>query len=601
MLTSKCSEASAGLACSRGLACEKVFVCRYVTIGIRRAKLFVTMTRTIGRVVFVVCLVFGMTAVGRGQSTSPGIDVLTHRYDTWRTGANLAETTLTVKKVAGQHFGKIFEREVDGDIFAQPLIKTGVVVPGVGTRNIVYVATVNNSLFAFDADTPGAGKPLWCVGKAVFGEPVPKTEVVDLPAPLEYLNFDTKIGIVGTPVIDPDSSTIYVVAFSKTNNNEHRFRIHAFDLASGREKTEMHSPMTVEASYLGNGVGSVDGKIRFDPRKMLNRPALLLVDGTLYLAFTAHLDGEPKFDYHGWIMAYNAKTLKQLALVNTTPDGIQGGIWQSGGGLSAEKREGTYPLIYAVVSNGSVGGRNYAESLMQLYPAELMSTKQVFVPGNHEFLNDRDLDLSTAPLLIPDLPLAIVCSKEGKCYVVDRADMHLVQEFQAGVNSYGGERTSNIHGAPVAWRDDKGVLRLFLWGEEDYLRSFQFTGTRFVGAGKSKMRAPEKSMPGGMLTLSSNGSIEGTAIVWASVPVKGDANIGTVEGILRAFDASNVEIELWNSSSNEGRDGLGMFAKFCPPAVANGKVYMATFAEPSKAGQTGHPNKLVVYGLLPGN
>ena len=526
--------------------------------------------------------------------------MLTHRYNSWRTGANLSESVLTTRNVAGQHFGKLFEREVDGDIYAQPLIKTGIVVPGVGMRNVVYVATVNNSLYAFDAETCGADKPLWRVGKEVFGEPVPKREVVDLAPNLEYLNFDAKVGIVATPVIDADSGTIYVAAYSK-NGNEHRFRLHAFDLASGREKKELNSPMVIEASYLGNGVGSVDGKIRFDPRKMLNRPALLLSEGTLYLAFTAHMDGEPKFDYHGWIMAYDAKTLKQLAVVNTTPDGIQGGVWQSGGGLAAEDREGTYPLIYAVVANGSVGGRNYGESLMQLYPGGLMSSKQVFTPNNHEYLNDRDLDLSTAPLLIPDMPLAIACSKEGKCYVVDRSDMRLVQEFAAGVNSYGGERPANIHGAPVIWRDNKGTLRLYVWGEEDYLRAFQYSGQQFVPAGKSKVRAPEKSMPGGMLSISSNGSTEGSAIVWASVPLTGDANVATVEGILRAFDAADIEKEVWNSSQNGPRDSVGMFAKFCPPVVANGRVYMATFAEPAKAGHAGRPNELVVYGVLPGN
>jgi hypothetical protein len=546
-----------------------------------------------------VCFLAGLPKIATTQLTPAGTDVLTHRYDPSRTGANLSESVLTTKNVASQHFGKLFEREVDGDIYAQPLIKTGVVVPGAGIRNVVYVATVNNSLYAFDADAPGATKPLWHIGKDVFGEPVPKNEVVDLPPNVQYLNFDTNVGIVATPVIDPDTATIYVVAYSKTGNG-HRFRLHAFDLACGIEKKDLNSPQVIEASYLGNGVGSVDGKIRFDPRKMLNRPALLLAQGILYLAFTAHLDGEPKFDYHGWIMAYSAKTLKQVSVVNTTPDGIQGGIWQSGGGLAAEYRDGTYPMIYATVANGSVGGRNFAESLMQLYPGELMSVKQVFTPGDHEYLNDRDLDLSTAPLLIPEMPIAIVCSKHGKCYVVDRSDMRLIQEFAAGVNSYGGERPANVHGAPVAWRDNHGNLRLYVWGEEDYLRQFQYDGQRFVPAGKSKVRAPEKSMPGGMLSVSSNGSIEGSAIVWASVPVSGDANIATVEGILRAFDAADVEKELWNSQ-NQTRDALGMFAKFCPPVVANGKVYMATFAEPLKAGHAGRPNKLVVYGILAGN
>lgn len=556
------------------------------------------MTNRISRLTLLVCLLSLVASVLRAQPTPTGVDVLTQRYDNWRTGANTAETSLTTKNVAGQHFGKLFEREVDGDIYAQPLIKTGVTVPGVGMRNVIYVATVNNTLFAFDADKPEASKPFWCVGKEVFGEPVPKQEVVDLPPNQEYLNFDTKVGIVATPVIDPDTSTIYVVAYSKVGK-DHRFRLHAFDLTNGREKTEMNSPTLIEASYLGNGVHSVDGKIRFDPRKMLNRPALLLADGTLYLAFTSHLDGEPKFDYHGWIMAYNAKTLKQLAVVNTTPDGIQGGIWQSGGGLAAEKRDNTYPLVYAVVSNGSVGGRNYSQSLMQLYPGELMSTKQVFIPSNHEYLNDRDLDLCSAPVLLPDLPLAIACSKQGKCYVVNRSDMRLVQELAAGTNSYGGERLSNIHGTPIPWRDNKGVLRIYVWGEEDYLRAFQFNGVEFVGAGKSKVRAPEMSMPGGMLSLSANGSIEGSAIIWASIPLQGDANAGTVEGILRAFDAADVEKELWNSNLSRDRDHLGMFAKFCPPVVANGKVYMATFAEPAKAGKAPQPNKVVVYGLLP--
>ena len=517
------------------------------------------MTNRTLELLWLVCLLNAAVRIASAQPTPNGVDVLTHRYDTWRTGANLSETVLTTRNVAGLRFGKLFEREVDGDIYAQPLLKTGVVVPGVGMRNIVYVASVNNSLYAFDADSPAANKPLWWV----------REEVVDLPPNQEYLNFDTKVGIVATPVIDPDTSTIYVVAYSKTGNT-HRFRLHAFDLASGREKTEMHSPMAIDASYLGNGVRSVDGKICFDARKMLNPPALLLAAGVLYLAFTSHLDGEPKFDYHGWIMAYDAKTLKQLAVVNTTPDGIQGGIWQSGGGLAAEQRDGTYPLIYATVANGSVGGRNYGETLMQLYPGELMSTKQAFTPANHEYLNDRDLDRSTAPLLIPDLPIAV-------------GALRTIMELR-----YRGATIRALYVCTCGAR------------RTTYGRS-NSTGFVSVGAGTSQVRAPEKSMPGGMLSLSSNGSIEGSAIVWASVPVKDDANAGTVEGILRAFDAADVEKELWNSNLNAAWDRVGMFAKFCPPVVANGKVYMATFAEPVKAGQSASANKLVVYGLLTGN
>ncbi|HEY3841277.1 MAG TPA: hypothetical protein VGL72_32120 [Bryobacteraceae bacterium] len=549
---------------------------------------------------FIAMVVLTASVAIPAQPPAQKVDVLTNRYDPGRSGVNLRETSLTAKNISAAQFGKIFEREVDGDMYAQPLIKTNVNIPGVGTRDVVYVATVNNSLYAFDAESPGQSQPYWHVTSKVLGQPVPKSAVTDLPKDQEYLNFDSKIGIVATPVIDDQSNTIYVVNQSVTGTDYH-FHIHAFDLATGREKSEMHSPIEIQAAISGNGVANEEGRIRFRSRKMLNRPGLLLMEGVLYLAFTAHLDGEPKFDRHGWIMAYQASPLKQLAVVCTTPDGIQGGVWQSGVGLAAERRDNTpYPLIYSVVANGSVGGRNFAQSILQLYPGELLSVKQAFTPTEQAYQNDNDLDLSTGPVLLPDLPFILGCSKDGKCYLVDRVNMHLVQEFRAGTNSYGGDRQPNVHGAPVLWRDTYNNLQLYVWAEEDFLRGFQFDGQRFQAAGKSGMRAPENSMPGGMLTLSANGKTLGSAVLWASLPISGDANMGTVPGILRAFDAANIGTELWNSEQSGGRDHLGMFAKFCPPVVANGKVYMATFAQPQKSGKT-TPNKLVVYGLLNGS
>jgi hypothetical protein len=545
-------------------------------------------------IVLLACFVLRVPAQNPGSK----VDVLTNRYDIGRTGANLREAVLNAKNVASSQFGKIFEREVDGDIYAQPLVKTGVNIPNVGSRDVVYVATVNNSLYAFDATSPAQSSPYWHVTNKVLGEPVPKSDVTDLPAGQEYQNFDSRIGIVATPVIDDQGGTIYVVAQSKSAG-EYHFRLHAFDLATGREKVEMHSPVEIQASYSGNGAANEDGRIRFRPRKMLNRSGLLLINGVLYLAFTTHLDGEPKFEGHGWIMAYEASSLKQLGAVCTTPDGIQGGVWQSGTGLAAEVRDGApYPLVYAVVANGTVGGRNFGQSILQLYPGGMLSIKLAFTPADHAYQNDHDLDLSAGPVLIPDLPFVLGCDKAGKCYLVDRSNMRLVQEFQAGLNSYGGERPSNIHGAPVAWRDSNNNLQLYLWGEEDFLRAFQFDGQRFVAAGKSTMRAPEKSMPGAMLTLSANGKAADSAVLWASLPISGDANMETVPGVLLAFDASHVEKELWNSEQDSGNNRLGMFAKFCPPVVANGKVYMATFADPSAGGKSTARNKLVVYGLL---
>ena len=434
------------------------------------------------------------------------MDVLTNRYDISRTGANLREVVLNAKNVAPSQFGKIFEREVDGDIYAQPLVKTNVNIPNVGSRDVVYVATVNNSLYAFDATSPTQSKPYWHVTNKVLGEPVPKSEVTDLPAGQEYQNFDSKIGIVATPVIDDQGGTIYVVAQSKSAG-EHHFHLHAFDLATGREKVEMHSPVEIQASYSGNGAASEDGRIRFRPRNMLNRPGLLLINGVLYLAFTTHLDGEPKFEGHGWIMAYDASSLKQLAAVCTTPDGIQGGVWQSGTGLAAEMRDGApYPLLYAVVANGSVGGRNFGQSILQLYPGGLLSIKLAFTPADHAYQNDHDLDLCAGPVLLPDLPFVLGCDKAGKCYLVDRSNM------RAGSGISGGReqlwrRTpfqySRGAGGLARLQQQSAILRLGRGGlpARVPVRWASFRSR----PGKSTMRAPEKSMPGGMLTLSANG------------------------------------------------------------------------------------------------
>ena len=530
-------------------------------------------------------------SVGSGDSPqNTGVDVLTNRYNIERTGANLHEAVLNVNNVNSNDFGKIFEREVDGDIYAQPLIKAQVNIPDVGLRDVVYVATENNSLYAFDASSPERNRPYWHLTSDVFGDAVPKSRVTDLAPPHEYLNFDTTIGITAAPVIDEKTNTIYVVAQSMRGGTAH-FRLHAFDLGTGREKTEMNSPREIEAVCGGNGIGSKDGLIRFDPRKALNRPGLLLVKDVVYAAFSTHLDGEPSLDAHGWVMAYDASMLKQMSAWSTTPDGLQGGIWQSGTGLAADTSNKNRTFIYAVAGNGSVGGRNASQSILQLFPGAALSLKQLFTPADQAYQNDRDLDLSAGPVLLPDLPLVVACSKEGKCYVVNRATMRLVQEFQAGVNSYGGERVPNIHGAPVVWRTPEHRLRLYVWSEEDFLRAYEFDGQIFHPAGKGPLRAPERSMPGGMLSLSANDS-KGGAIVWASLPLSGDANAGTTPGVVRAFDAINIGHELWNSEMVPARDRLGFFAKFCPPVIANGKVYVATFAGKDK------PNKLIVYGPL---
>ena len=547
------------------------------------------------------------TLVSLPDGLCQSVNVPTNRYDNSRTGTNLSETVLNTGNVRS-HFGKLFEREVDGDLYAQPLIATNVDIPGRGKRNVVYLATSNNSIYAYDADDPAASSPYWHLSPATLGNPVPRNDVVDMG--VLNLNFERTIGITGTPVIDISTQTIYVVVKSKDAGSRYAQRLHALDLSTGNERKEFRSPITIEASASGNGLGSKDGIIAFDPRKNLNRPALLLLNGVVYVAFGSHDDDGEVHGYHGWIIAYDAKDLRQIAVYCTTPDGIQGGIWQSGAGLATDSSS-----IYAVVGNGSLGGPDHGESVVKLESGPRLSVQQSFAPANSAYLNGRDLDLSSGPAFLPGTNLLLACSKQGKCYLLDTNDMHLIQEFQSSINSVGTQRAPNIHGTPVFWcspcnSGQNRIVRMYVWGEEDYLRAFRMdmedfrlNGIGFVSDNQSTMHAPRLSMPGGILTLSANGAQTGTSVVWASHPMAGDANNSTVPGILRAFDAADISQELWNSEQEPARDRLGWFAKYCPPVVANGKVYVATFAEPLAAsvasGASAKPNKLVVYGLLP--
>jgi hypothetical protein len=541
------------------------------------------------------------------------VNVLTNRYDNSRSGANLTETVLNTSNVNTKQFGKLFEREVDGDLYAQPLIATNIEIAGKGKRNVVYLATANNSVYAYDADDRAASAPYWHITSEVLGKPVPRDDVVDFPAGQHYLNFERSIGITSTPVIDLETHTIYVVVKSKEGKDNYIQSLHALDLATGHERGDFHSPVNIEAAVSGNGIGSSGGTIHFSARKNLNRAGLLLLDGVIYVAFGSHDDDEPMFQYHGWILAYDAKTLRQIAAYCTTPDGIQGGIWQSGGALAADAGSGQ-KFVYAAVGNGSLGGRDYGESVIKLIPGSALSVQHAFAPPNAAYLNGRDLDLSTGAVLLPRTNWLLACSKQGRCYLLDRSDMHLLQEIQASMNTVGTSRAPNIHGSPVFWcspcdPNQPFGLSMFLWGEEDYMRAFRLDmqafimdGQGFVSSNQSTMHAPKSSMPGAVLTLSASGWQPGTGIVWASHPVSADANNKTVEGILRAFDANDISRELWNSNQIVTRDNLGMFAKFCPPVVANGKVYIATFAEPilglASQDPPKKPNKLVVFGLL---
>jgi len=522
----------------------------------------------------------------RGWSYVPGrVAVLTQRNDNARSGSNLEETTLTTSNVAPQSFGRLFSRDVDDLIYAQPLYVPNVEIDGHGAHNVVYVATVAATVYAFDADYPEQTDPLWrqsFVDPAAGVVPVQMSDV----GPPGYTDFVGKMGIVGTPVIDPSTGTLYVVAATREGATFHQ-RLHALDITSGAERPG--SPHEIAASLPGSGEGqSVPGNIAFDPRIQNPRPGLLLSDGVVYVAWASFGDAD---SYHGWVMGFDAATLAPTAVFNSTPDGVRGGFWHSGQGLAADAAGD----IWAVSSNGSftadAAGRDYGNSVLHLRPTSggALDVIDWFTPFDQMMLNDLDLDLgSSGVLLIPDGNLALAGGKNSALYLLDRGglghfsatdDGQIVQKVSLGA----GE----IHGLPVLWSGPNGAW-VYVWAENDWLKAYALAGGRLSDAPAAENTALDAApRPGAMFSLSADRAAAGSGILWTTHALEGSANWQTRPGVLRALDAADVTRELWNSLIVPSRDDLGTFAKFAPVTVADGKVFAATFS-----------NQLCVYGLL---
>jgi len=508
-----------------------------------------------------------------------GVNVWTHHNDNGRTGTNLSETQLTPANVNATQFGKLWDYEVDTQIYAQPLVVQNVTIPAKGTHNVVFVATMNNSVYAFDADNNSGANvaPLWMTN---FNNPAAGITGLSL-ALLSFGNVDplVPVGIMSTPVIDTTANTMYVL--SRTfENGAYVQHLHALDITTGNERSG--SPITITASVAGTGIDAVGGVVTFNAKQQSQRSALSLANGQVTIAWGSQADVDP---YHGWVMQYDAATLRQLAVFNTTPNGTEGGIWQSGDGPSIDAAGN----IYYSVGNGSWDGiSNFGQSVLKFAPNGLV-LDDLFTPDDWSSLNSDDRDLGVSgPVLIPNTTLALTGSKTGDVYLLNTlnlgnlvaGNLQIPQTFQAAA--------AHIHGQPAYYNNPSLGPLFYMWSEQDYLKAFHFNGSTLDTApvSKSSFTAPV-GMPGGTVSVSANASLPGTGIVWANIPLNADAETQTVSGVMRAFDASNLTNELWDSRQNATRDDLGLYAKYVPPTVANGKVYMATFS-----------NKLRVYGLL---
>lgn len=502
-------------------------------------------------------------------------DVVTYHNDIYRTGQNLQETILTPSNVNSASFGKLATLPVDNVIDAEPLYLSAVNIPGKGTHNVVYVVTENDSVYAFDADQ---GTLLWQVSVLGAGEAPSDTHGCGQINPV--------IGITATPVISRVTGphgTIYVVAMSKKGSTYYQ-RIHALDVATGKE--EGGSPITVAGKYPGTGDGSQGGYVIFDPGQYAERQGLLLLNGVLYTAWTSHCDQRP---YTGWVIAYNAKTGAQAGVLDLTPNGSEGAIWQAGAGMASD---GT--SIYLLDANGTfdtdlnakgfpVNG-DFGNAFVKISSSNgKLTVADYFNMYNTVQESESDTDLgSGGAMLLPAMKdgegkshyLAIGAGKDSNIYIVNRNNMGkfnpqndnaIYQELDGvlggGVWSMPAYFNGNVYFGPVG----------------NNLLQFRFTNAKLSTSPVARSRATF-TYPGSTPSVSANGTQDG--IVWAIE--HSDPN-----DVLHAYSASSVAQELYNSGqAPNGRDRFGSASHFGTPLIVNGKVYVGT------------QNGLAVFGLL---
>ena len=510
----------------------------------------------------------------------------TFHNDTGRTGENLNEVALTPADVSQTTFGKQFSYPLDGLTFASPLYVANVNIPGKGFHNVVYVATEHDSVYAFDADGLSS-TPLWqtsFINRAAGITPVPAAdtgETGDIP---------NEIGITSTPVIDPATGTLYVEAATKQvsgGTTTYAHKLHALDITTGAETAG--SPVTIQASVPGTGLGSQGGTLSFVPLRQNQRTALLLSNGVVYLGFSSRGDVEP---FHGWVLGYNATTLQQVMAYCSTANGDDGGVWMSGDGVAADSAGSLYFITGDGLFDASSGGNNYGDSFVKMNAAG--TVLDYFSPRVQSSLDSGNLDLgSGGVMLLPDQPGShphemISAGKNGTIYLVDRDNMgHFTsnsdQIVQSIVNiwtkSAGTE--AGLFGTPAYFNGN-----VYFSPIDDTVQAFHLnngllpTTPTSHSAETYNGETSTFSARGGTLAISANGNTNG--ILWA-LESKGD----TAPGVLHAYDATNLGNELYNSSQAGSRDTLDPWLKFTIPVVANGRVYVAS------AGQ------LSAFGLLP--
>ncbi len=517
------------------------------------------------------------------------VNVLTAHNDLTRQGLDSNELALTPANVNSSSFGKLISYSVTGQVYAQPLYVANLAIPANGIHNVVFVATENNDVYAFDANSAGSsGGLLWHVNLGLAAA-TPNNFFANRYGP--YHDINPQVGITGTPVIDLSTNTMYLDAFTNdvAGQNFYSHHIYALDITTGQNKV---APVLVSASMHGNGVEGDGTTVTFVAEQQLQRPALTLLNGMLYVAYGSFADTDP---YHGWILGYNPATLQQVSVFNDTPNLIstpasstadEGGLWQSGAGLASD---GTN--LFVMTANGDFNTPvsaygDYGDSFLKVTPDSSISSNpningygmhvsDYFTPDNQLALSNADEDLgSGGVMLLPTqsgpFPNEMIGSgKQGLIYVVNRDNLG---QYNSSTNSV-IETVSLGHGtfsSPAYFNGN-----IYYHAQGDVLKEYSVTNGQLSPA-PTAQGAFSYGYPGATPSVSSNGTING--IVW-------EVQYSSSNAVLRAYDAGPLS-ELYDSNQNTARDQMGVGTKYVVPTIADGEVFV------------GSNGALTIYGLL---
>ncbi|HVW11789.1 MAG TPA: hypothetical protein VHC90_24575 [Bryobacteraceae bacterium] len=530
------------------------------------------------------------------SALSAQVDVLTAQYGNSRTSANMQENVLNTANVNSAQFGKLFSRPVDGPIYAWPLIVTQFKMPDGSVHDLSIVATLNDSVYAYDADDPAQATPYWHVQ---LGTPIYTGEL--------YLG--PEIGIVATPVIDRSTNTIYLTAIINTAAASGGYDagsfLFALDLGTGALKYNSPQRIVLPLST---------GEQQTDATAWLQRAGLLLSDGAVYVGYTYVSDDQLSIE-HGFVQAFQADDVSvRLVSWESTPTTAHGGVWQAARGLAADR----FGNLFIVTGDGEWNGTtDFGNSVVELHPRTL-TVENYFTPSNWEALFQGDIDLgANGVTLMPDTNLAVTGGKQGVVYLLDRSNLGGLQNDSTSDDSATNETDHNSWNHSAYWKSGRGLVPLqsfqashgcgftncgqhlstafwanryhpylFVWDKEDILRAFPFDQIFRRFRTNDSTVSPIQVNDTGGIVVTSDGNKPRTGVLWAYTASQSPFT-AAVPGTLRAFDPTDITKEIYDSDQNATRDATGSFVKFLSPVVANGRVYVGN--------QSG---TMEVYGLL---